>query len=104
VRPLPDVEAELLGQARSGEGGLRLGLAAAERASWLTSLRDGHTEPPLLVTTPAARPAFAALCHRSAPQVAVLSTAELQAALLPLPGEPGGPAARWWQSPAPDLS
>ena len=97
VRPLPDVEAELLAQARSGAGGLRLGLAAGERVRWLLSLRDGHTEPPLLVTTPAARPAFAALCHRSAPQVAVLSTAELQAALLPVPGEPGGPPARWWQ-------
>jgi hypothetical protein len=61
VRPLPDVEAELLAGARSGEGGLRLGLASGERARWLRSLRDGHTEPPLVVTTPAARPAFAAL-------------------------------------------
>jgi type III secretion protein V len=97
LRPLPDVEAELLGQARSGEGGLRLGLSPGERARWLVSLRAGATEPPLLVTTPAARPAFAALCHRSAPQVAVLSTAELLAASLPLPGEAGGPTAHWWQ-------
>lgn len=99
VRPLPDVEAELLAGARSGEGGLRLGLAAGERARWMLSLRDGHTVPPLLVTTPAARLAFAALCHRSAPQVAVLSTAELQAVELALPGEPGGPEVRWWQPP-----
>lgn len=97
VRPLPDVEAELLQRARTGEGGLALALAPGERAAWLASLRDGHTEPPIVVTTPAARPAFAALVHRSAPQVAVISTAELQAVELMLPGEPGGPPVRWWQ-------
>ncbi|MBK9756354.1 MAG: FHIPEP family type III secretion protein [Nannocystis sp.] len=97
VRPLPDVEAELLQRTRTGEGGLALALAPGERAAWLASLRDGHTEPPIVVTTPAARPAFAALVHRSAPQVAVISTAELQAVELMLPGEPGGPPVRWWQ-------
>jgi hypothetical protein len=53
----------------------------------------------VLVTTPAARLAFAALVQRSAPHVAVVSTAELLAVDLPLPGEPGGPVTRWW-SPA----
>ena len=96
VRPQPDAEADLLARARSGEGGLRLALVAGERARWLEDLRGGHPEPPVLVTTPAARPAFAALVQRSAPHVAVVSTAELQAVDLPLPGEPGGPATRWW--------
>ncbi|HEY0136215.1 MAG TPA: hypothetical protein VGB85_19155, partial [Nannocystis sp.] len=66
---------------------------------WLAELRGEHPEPPMLVTTPAARLAFAALVQRSAPHVAVVSTAELLAVDLPLPGEPGGPATRWW-SPA----
>jgi type III secretion protein V len=99
VRPQPDAEAELLERARVGEGGLRLALRPGERAAWLTGLRGGHGEPPLVVTSPAARAAFAALVQRSAPHVAVVSTAELLAVDLPLPGEPGGPTTRWW-SPA----
>ncbi len=96
VRPQPDAEAELLTRVRSGEGGLRLALAPGERARWLAELRGEHPEPPMLVTTPAARPAFAALVWRSAPHVAVVSTAELLAVDLPLPGEVGGPDTRWW--------
>jgi len=96
VRPQPDAEAELLARTRSGEGGLALTLAPGERASWLADLRGEHPEPPMLVTSPGARPAFAALVLRSAPHVAVVSTAELLAVDLPLPGEPGGPATRWW--------
>ena len=99
VRPQPDTEAELLAHTRSGEGGLALALAPGERASWLADLRGEHPEPPMLVTSPGARPAFAALVQRSAPHVAVVSTAELLAVDLPLPGEPGGPETRWW-SPA----
>ena len=96
VRPQPDAEADLLARTRSGEGGLRLALAPGERMRWLADLRGEHSEPPLLVTTPTARPAFAALVQRSAPHVTVLSTAELLAVDLALPGEPGGPATRWW--------
>lgn len=96
VRPQPDAEAELLERARVGDGGLRLALRPGERAAWLTGLRGDRSEPPVVVTSPAARAAFAALVQRSAPHVAVVSTAELLAVDLPLPGEPGGPATRWW--------
>ena len=96
VRPQPEAERVLLERVRQGEGGLGLTLSAGERARWLGSLREGRPEPPLLVTTPRARQAFAALVQRSAPHIAVVSTAELAAVDLALPGEPGGPAAHWW--------
>jgi type III secretion protein V len=95
VRPQPETEAELRGRAREGEGGLRLALGPGERAAWLTQLREGSPESPLVVTTPGARAMFAALVRGSAPHITVLSTAELAAVELPVPGEPGGPAARW---------
>ncbi|MBL9103781.1 MAG: FHIPEP family type III secretion protein [Myxococcales bacterium] len=103
VRPLPDAEAELASRALVGEAGVRLALRPGERAAWLAGLRGdsgGRPGSPLVVTTPAARAAVAALVHGSAPYVAVVSTAELLAADLPLPGEPGGPAVRWWAGPA----
>lgn len=95
VRPQPETEAELRGRAREGEGGLRLALGPGERAAWLAQLRGTTPESPLVVTTPAARAVFAALVRGSAPHITVLSTAELAAVELPVPGEPGGPAARW---------
>jgi type III secretion protein V len=95
VRPQPETEAELRARAREGEGGLRLTLGPGERAAWLSELRGGSPESPLVVTTPGARAMFAALVRGSAPHITVLSTAELAAVELPVPGEPGGPAARW---------
>ena len=95
VRPQPEAEAELLARAREGEGGLRLALAPGERAAWLVELRGGSPESPLVVTTPAARLVFAALVRRSAPHITVVSTAELAAVDLPVPGEAGAPTARW---------
>jgi type III secretion protein V len=95
VRPQPETEAELRARTREGEGGLRLTLGPGERAAWLSELRGGSPESPLVVTTPGARAMFAALVRGSAPHITVLSTAELAAVELPVPGEPGGPAARW---------
>ncbi len=95
VRPLPDAEAELESRVLVGEAGMRLALRPGERAAWLAGLR-GDSGPALVVTTPSARGAMAALVQRSVPHVAVVSTAELLAVDLPLPGEPGGPEARWW--------
>jgi len=95
VRPQPETEAELRERAREGEGGLRLTLGPGERAAWLAQLRGGAPESPLVVTTPAARAMFAALVRGSAPHITVVSTAELAAVELPVPGEPGGPTARW---------
>lgn len=95
VRPEPEAEAELRARAREGEGGLRLALGPGERAAWLAALRGAGPEPPLVVTTPGARAVFAALVRRSAPHITVVSTAELAAVDVPVPGEPGGPAARW---------
>jgi type III secretion protein V len=96
VRPLPDAEAELESRVLVGEAGLRLALRPGERAAWLAGLRGDSGGPALVVTTPSARAAMAALVQRSVPHVAVVSTAELLAVDLPLPGEPGGPEARWW--------
>jgi len=96
VRPVPDAESELVSRVLAGEAGLRLALRPGERAAWLAGLRGDSGGPPLVVTTPSVRAAMAALVQRSAPHIAVVSTAELSAVDLPLPGEPGGPAARWW--------
>lgn len=97
VRPLPDAEAELGSCVVAGEAGLRLALRPGQRAAWLAGLRgDSGGPPPLVVTTSQVRAAMAALVQRSAPHIAVVSTAELLAVDLPLPGEPGGPAVRWW--------
>jgi hypothetical protein len=96
VRPVPDAESELASRVLAGEAGLRLALRPGERAAWLAGLRGDSGGPPLVVTTPSVRAAMAALVQRSAPHIAVVSTAELSAVDLPLPGEPGGPAARWW--------
>jgi type III secretion protein V len=102
VRPVPDAESELASRVLAGEAGLRLALLPGERAAWLAGLRGDSGGPPLVVTTPSVRAAMAALVQRSAPHIAVVSTAELLAVDLPLPGEPGGPAARWWWPAGPD--
>ena len=96
VRPVPDAESELGSRTLEGAAGLRLALRPGERAKWLAGLRGDSGGQALVVTTPSARAAMAALVQRSVPHVAVVSTAELLAVDLPLPGEPGGPEARWW--------
>jgi hypothetical protein len=42
---------------------------------------------------------FALLLARGTPHVTVLSTVELQEAELPVPGDPDGPPARWFEAP-----
>ena len=97
VRPVPDAESELASRVLAGEAGLRLTLGPGERATWLAGLRGDSGGPPLVVTTPQVRAAMATLVQRSAPHIAVVSTAELAAVDMALPGELGGPPTRWWQ-------
>lgn len=101
VRPSPDAEAALLGLWVAGEGGSRLRLSPAAQRGWRArALAAGEAGvPPLLVCSPRARPAFARLMGRGAPYVAVLSAGELQEVELPVPGEPGGPPAGWFEAP-----
>lgn len=102
ARPRADAEATLLAAAVVGEAGVRLKLSAAERRAWRSRALAGREggPPPVVVCSPRARPVFAALLARGAPHVPVLSAAELQAVDLPVPGEPGGPAAEWFDAPA----
>ena len=107
ARPLADAEAALLSRAVTGERGLRLAIDGRSRQAWRSRVTPqnvvagGENEerpPPIVVCSPRARPVFALLLARGAPHVTVLSTAELQAAELPLPGEPDGPAVRWFDA------
>lgn len=112
TRPVADAEAALLQRAVHGERGLRLAIDPRGRLAWrsqaLASPRndvaranggaDGEL-PPIVVCSPRARPVFALLLARGAPHVSVLSTAELQEVELPVPGEPDGPPARWFEAP-----
>jgi type III secretion protein V len=109
ARPVADAEAALLSRAVHGERGLRLALDGRARQAWRSRVTlqnvvaSGEAEerpPPIVVCSPRARPVFALLLGRGAPHVTVLSTAELQEVDLPLPGEPDGPAARWFEAPA----
>ncbi len=102
VRVHPDAEVELLAVTRHGVSAVRLGLSQRERDRWLASLPSRSAGPMVVVTTPAARPAFAALLGRHIPFIPVLSTAELIAAGVRLPGESGGPAVQWWQCVEPE--
>lgn len=100
VRPRPDAEAALLARAGTCDGEVQLRLSAAERRAWWSRVLAGREgPPPVLVCSPRARPAFAALLSRGGPHVAVLSTAELQAVDLAVAGEAGGAAARWFDAP-----
>ena len=91
----------------TGERGLRLAIDGRSRQAWRSRVTPqnvvtgGESEerpPPIVVCSPRARPVFALLLARGAPHVTVLSTAELQAVELPLPGEPDGPAVRWFDA------
>lgn len=107
TRPVSDAEAALLSRAVSGERGLRLGLDARSRQTWRrrvlqNDVAGGRNEdgpPPIVVCSPRARPVFALLLARGTPHVTVLSTVELQEAELPVPGDPDGPPARWFEAP-----
>lgn len=113
ARPVADAEAALLERAVGGERGLRLALDARGLRAWRSrvlsttqnnvasldaAVEDG-TPPPVVVCSPRARPAFALLLARGAPHITVLSTAELHEVELPVPGEPDGPPARWFEAP-----
>lgn len=101
ARPRPDAEAALLARVVAEGGEVRLRLSPVERRDWRLRVCGGHEDgpPPLLVCSSRARPAFAALMDRAAPHVAVLAAGELQAVDLAVPGEPGGPPARWFDAP-----
>ncbi|MCY1071118.1 FHIPEP family type III secretion protein [Nannocystis sp. RBIL2] len=107
TRPVSDAEAALLSRAVSGERGLRLGLDARSRQTWRRRVLQndvvgGKNEdgpPPIVVCSARARPVFALLLARGTPHVTVLSTVELQEAELPVPGDPDGPAVRWFEAP-----
>ncbi len=100
ARPRPDAEAALLERVMLVDGEVRLRLSPVERRAWRSRVLAGHEgAPPLLVCSPRARPAFAALLARGAPHVPVLSAGELQAADLAVPGDPDGPAAEWFDAP-----
>ncbi|PCC69064.1 type III secretion protein V [Nannocystis exedens] len=107
TRPVGDAEAALLSRAVHGERGLRLGLDARSRQAWRrralqNDVVGGRIEvgpPPIVVCSPRARPVFALLLARGTPHVTVLSTVELQEAELPVPGDPDGPPARWFEAP-----
>lgn len=102
ARPRPDAEQALLERVVASEGALQLCLSGLARRAWLGRVLAGGAEgetPPLVVCSPRARPAFALLLARSCPHVTVLSTGELQAAGVPVPGEVGGPAASWFDAP-----
>jgi flagellar biosynthesis component FlhA len=121
VRLSPDAEEALAEHVVQGQGGLELRMPAAERALWLDALRASPTpgehgdpaEPPLapsmstiawlgpqglrpvvLLTTPRARPAAAALVAGAVPHVPVLATTELARAGLEPPAHP-----RWLDPP-----
>jgi type III secretion protein V len=105
IRLSPDAEEQLGEHVIQGQGGLALHMAAAERAQWLEALCSSASDPPaepapspsiapsmstiarlgpsgsgpvVLLTTPRARPAAAALVAGAVPHVPVLSTAELE--------------------------
>jgi type III secretion protein V len=93
VRPDPDLEEELLDHTVEADDGLMLTLPTAERTSWLSRLREtardedrlDDNSPLVLLTTPRARTAMAALVADAVPHVSVVSTAELHAAHVPVP-------------------
>jgi len=96
VRPDPDLEEELLDRTVEADDGLMLTLPRDERSAWLDRLRrageaeEADSGPLVLLTTPRARAAMAALVAGAIPHVAVVSTSELQAARIEMP-----PGVRW---------
>lgn len=102
IRLSPDAEQALLERTIQGVGGPTLRVSAPERVRWLDALRaepagdassdpspspsmsmaarlgPGATAPRVLLTSPHARPAAAALLAGAVPHVPVLSTTELE--------------------------
>lgn len=102
VRLSPDAEEQLAERTTHGEGGLTLRMSPFERQRWLDALRSepgadpaprerpapsmstvarlgpGATAPLVVLTSPRARPAAAALLAGTVPHVPVLSTTELE--------------------------
>jgi type III secretion protein V len=87
VRLSPDAEEELLDRVVAADEGIALGLRAPEREDWLQRIRDAANQsgsadaprrgPVVLLATPRARAAAAALVAGAIPHVPVLSTEEL---------------------------
>lgn len=77
-----DAEADLMAVSVGREEGLVLTMDAQERSEWMQRIRsDEHdTGPVVLVTTPRARRAAAALVRSATPRIHVLSLAELDRA------------------------
>jgi len=119
LRLSPDAEEALMERAVVGEGGLVLRMSGPERKRWIDMLRsppeDGmESSPPetspsmstvarlgpaairptVILTTPAARPAAAALLAGTVPHVPVLSTTELQRS-----GVEPAQSVRWVEPP-----
>jgi type III secretion protein V len=90
VRLSPDAEEQLLDRAVLGDDGLALGLPAREREEWLRRIRAAADEsgtpdaprrgPVVLLATPRARAAAAALVTGATPHIPVISTEELERA------------------------
>ncbi|MCH9682942.1 MAG: flagellar biosynthesis protein FlhA [Deltaproteobacteria bacterium] len=118
VRLTPDAEEALIERTVIGDTGLVLRMPSPERTTWIDRLREtpdgaapisptspatistlarlgSHASGPLLLlTTPRARPAAAALLAGSAPHVPVLSTQELSQSAVEL-----APAVEWVDLP-----
>ncbi len=118
IRLTPDAEELLLDRALVGDTGLVLRMSAPQRRSWIERLREipedlaqpdapadatlstmarlgSHpTGPIVLLTTPRARPAAAALLAGSVPHVPVVSTSELDGCAVDLT-----PSVRWIEPP-----
>lgn len=118
IRLTPDAEEQLGEHVVQSQGGLELRMSAAERARWLDALRasqaeDEPAEPPpspsmstiarlgpsgsgprVLLTTPRARPAAAALVAGAVPHIPVLATTELERAGIEPPS-----GVRWLEPP-----
>lgn len=114
IRLTPDAEDLLAERTIRGEGGLTLRISAPERTEWIEALRAhatghvgpgesahpaeptpspsmstiarlGRSDPLVLLTSPGARPAAAALVAGAVPHVPVLSTHELERSGLEAP-------------------
>ncbi|MCA9655486.1 MAG: FHIPEP family type III secretion protein [Myxococcales bacterium] len=109
VRLSPDAEEELLERTVAAGDRLVLRMPAKERERWVQSLRtlvedddagapvpSRGGQPTVVLASPRARPAVAALLGGVVPHVPVLSTAELEASAVEL-----HPQWRWMNPPEP---
>lgn len=95
VRPTPDLEDLVLERSDLELDGVRLRLATPVRRALHRALGQPDRVT-IVLTSPRARPAFAALMRGHHPQVVVLSTSECEAAEIP---RPNAAAVRWVDAP-----